>query len=728
MPKAFRNSKAEPVSETKVLPAHITGGMWIEMLFLGVVMAAAWWNSLGGVFLLDDVHSITANVSIRDFWSFAWLNPPHTIGETVGGRPFLNFTFAVDYALHGEAARGYHVTNFLIHWGAALGVLAVLRRVLSVKGPDGGQGNARLVALAITVLWSVHPLLTGAVTYLSQRAESLAGFFVVTGFYAYLRSRDAERSGRWLAASAGLAFLGAMSKETAITLPVLVSLHAWMQERSAVVFWKRWRALLISYGIGWGIWLATVGGDFRRGGSAGWESQVGVSDYLPTQLLAVGHYLRQAFWPDRLIFDFGSTLVSGITQIWIQLILAAGLIALAVSGVMRCRAWGFGLAAFFILLAPSSSVVPVATQTIAEHRMYLALLIPVVFGVMAWKRAAAKLPRGVFIGVIVATGAGLAVATHARNGLYQSATALWADTILKVPDNARAFNNLGVALLDEGRLPEAKKAFARAVELRPNHAFALHNLGTAHLREGAPADAVEAFSRAVAVDPMSAQPRTGLGLALAQLGRNAEAESAFEEAIRIDAESVDAMIQLAKLRRQAGRDEEAFALLREAAHRHPELADARYELALSLEKRGDMVSAIGEMDAAVALRPDWMEARLALGNLLGRLNKVAEAERAFREAVRLDPASADARYALGSALARREAFVEAATALRAAVTLAPDHLKAWANLGNCLLVTGRIDEAIACYDEVLRRNPGDVEVRENREVALEFVRAQKSKR
>ncbi len=721
MSKRSRNPNAKSGAGAVRLRTDKTEFPWLDPILLSGVVTVIWWNSLGGVFLLDDVHSITANATIRDFWSLAWLKPPSEIGETVGGRPFLNFTFALDYALHGaEASRGYHVTNLLIHSAAAMGVLGILRRVFPGEELEAGRSRKRVVAFAVAAIWAVHPLQTGAVTYLSQRAESLAGFFIVTGFYAYLRSRDDGRRSLWTAASVGLAFLGAMTKETALVLPVLVGLHAWMHERSGD-FWRRWRTLLAGYGVVWALWLVMAAGGFRRGGSAGWETEIGVGEYMLTQLRAVGHYLRQAFWPDGLVFDFGATVVSRITDVWIQGVLVLSLLGFAVFGVIRRRGWGFALAAFFVLLAPSSSFVPVATQTIAEHRVYLPLLVAIGFGVSAWLAIPGCRRRWSSAVALMVVVAGMTAGTWQRNGLYHSAIALWSDTTAKVPDNPRAFNNLGVALLEEGRLVEAREAFGRAIVLRPNHAFARHNLGTVFLRESRWAEAVVEFQAAVAADPKSAESHFGMGIAWVSLDKKAEAEGAFRAAVDIDPGLTDALTQLAVLKRESGARSESVALLQRAVADGPENAEARYELAISLERDGRLQEALREMEAALQLRADWAEAWLASGNIRYGLGDTVRAERDYREALRLSPGLAEARYALGSVLARRERFEEAAGEFRAALALDSEHIKAWANLGNCLMVLGNAEDAIRCYDEVLKRTPDDARVRQNRQIAEELL-------
>src|SRR5690606_28002105 len=132
-----------------------------------VAVILAWSNSLWGPFQLDDHSSIVTNDSIRQLWPPGWLSPPATSGETVSGRPVLTFTFAVNHVIGALEVSGYHLGSLLIH-AAAAGVMWG-----DVRGtpPVGGGGLAMVVAM----LWELHPLQTAAVTYVVQRAESLAG-------------------------------------------------------------------------------------------------------------------------------------------------------------------------------------------------------------------------------------------------------------------------------------------------------------------------------------------------------------------------------------------------------------------------------------------------------------------------------------------------------------------------------------------------------------------------
>jgi Flp pilus assembly protein TadD len=867
---------------------------------LVVAVCAVWANALRAPFVLDDGESIVGNASIRDFWALRWLNPPAEMGETVSGRPVLNFSFAVNYALGGLGVRGYHLGNLFLHAAAALVLFGVARRVWSRCGSEwgggsvargarngagepvrgagiparrlfggarraalvfwekiggvsregfsraggasegGAQGGGRhsvvwigegagggrrleaassCAAFAVALLWALHPLQTAAVTYVVQRAEVLAGLFYLLTVYGFIRAaeegdwlkraggsglgresrgsgagassppearRRASSSGifgggrppfrsaagrRWGALAVAACALGMGTKETVVTAPVVVLL----MDRAffAGSFREAWRRRRRLYGGLAATWLllgALVLSNAGRGGSAGLGSEIGAWDYLLTQCGAIARYLGQACWPASLVFDHGTPVAAGPGAVWWQGLLLCALGAGTLRALRRNHAAGFLGAWFFLMLAPSSSFVPVSTQTVAEHRMYLALAAVVALACAgAWRMLARVCGMGargggdgarprafrlfspsafrpLFWVSLGCAAAALGAATVARNAVYRTAVSLWSDTVEKRPDNPRARNNLGAALSAEGRTVEAAAQFRQAIALRPNHAFAHFNLGVAlvldpraaldagaagrgsgaaqadgaALRAEALRQAEHHFRAALAAEPGNTDARVNLGKLLADSGRTAEAMEHYRAALAGDPAAQDARVNLAALLAADGREAEGAALLREALAAAPGLAEAHYQMGLVLEKSGARREAETEFRAAVRLKPGMAAAHLALGNCLARRGD-AGAEACYREALRLEPKLAEAWYALGNGLAKQERFPDAMEAYREALRLDPAHVQALNNLGNCQLVTGRVREAVETYEEVLRRRPGDATVRQNLDYARELL-------
>ena len=137
---------------------------------------AAYANSLHGPLVFDDLTSIGDDASIRHLW------PPWApLKEST--RPTAAWTFAVNYALGGLRVEGYHAVNLLIHLSAGLVLLGVARRTLKPY-----FASSDWLALAIALLWTVHPLQTEAVTYIVQRQEALMGLFYLLTLYGFIRA------------------------------------------------------------------------------------------------------------------------------------------------------------------------------------------------------------------------------------------------------------------------------------------------------------------------------------------------------------------------------------------------------------------------------------------------------------------------------------------------------------------------------------------------------------
>jgi hypothetical protein len=219
-------------------------------VLLGFAVIFAWSNSFKGPFVLDDLPAIVENPSIRR-WDTAFSPPNH--GETVTGRPLVNFSFAINHRFAardplaakdaltnemGDAVTGYHVFNLAIHLGATLVLFGLVRRALA--GPVFGDKFAASVgpawlglnaggvlAFFVAVLWAVHPLQTGAVTYIAQRAESLCALFYLLTLWCLARSTvvtNPARAWLWLAAGVVACCCGMASKEVMVSAPLLTLL------------------------------------------------------------------------------------------------------------------------------------------------------------------------------------------------------------------------------------------------------------------------------------------------------------------------------------------------------------------------------------------------------------------------------------------------------------------------------------------------------------------------
>src|SRR5581483_4495277 len=232
-------------------------------LVLAVVLAA-YANSFRGAFVFDDRPAIVENATIQPGTTPAdWLRPP--AASTVAGRPVLNVSFALNRAVGSGGTAGFHAVNLLIHLAAGALLFGVVRRTLRrVGAPD-----ADLPAATIAGLWLLHPLQTESVTYLVQRAESLAGLLYLAGAYAFIRSLDSARQ-LWPAAT--------------------VAAASWTE------LWRRRRGVHLALAATWVVLAALMLGTHGRSGSAGFGTGMSVIGYAGTQIYAVAHYLQLALF------------------------------------------------------------------------------------------------------------------------------------------------------------------------------------------------------------------------------------------------------------------------------------------------------------------------------------------------------------------------------------------------------------------------------------------------
>ena len=610
----------------------------------------AYQNSFTGSFVFDDAPTIRDNPTIRHLWPL-WqaLTPPHTGGTTVEGRPVISLSFAINYAINGLRVWGYHAVNLAIHIAAGLVLFGIARRTLLQPPLRQRFGMAaEPLALVIALIWVVHPLQTESVSYIVQRVESLMGLFYLLTLYCVIHGAESDSPKLWYVLSVASCLLGMASKEVMVSAPLIVLLYdrTFLGGSFAEAWRRRWR-LYLALAATWVLLAYLVVTAGTRGGTVGIGTGVAWQSYALTQLQAIPHYLRLSLWPHPLVFDYGTGLVSGFTEVLSGALIVTVMLLGTLVALRRWPSVGFLGVWFFAILAPTSSVVPVASQTIAEHRMYLplaAVIAMVVVGAFAFGKRVLRDRQGVVLGCVAsATVVTLfSFFTIQRNRDYHSALTIWQDTVAKRPDSPRAHSNLGIALRERRRLPEAISQYEQALRLQPDYAEAHYNLGIALLQLGQPQAAIEHWEQAVRIKPDLAEAHYNLGNALLQAGRAQEAISHLEQALRVK----------------------------------PDLAEAHHTLAVALEQTGQIQQAIQHYEQALRINPDYAEAYNGLGNASLRAGRLHEAIEHYEQALRIQPNLADAHYNLALALEQAGQVQQAIQHYEQALRINPDFVQA----------------------------------------------------
>ena len=649
MPSVRRRSSARPKPAVSSRPL-------LAVLLIVAAGVATYWNSLSGPFVWDDQTSIVTNQSIREWWPpTAAMRPP---AETpVTGRPLVNVTFALNYAIGGLSERGYHIANLAIHIACALLLFAIVEKGSGGVFPANQAKNPSrplFLALGAALFWMVHPLQSEAVDYVTQRTESLMALFYLTTLYAAIRARNGSRGWELVAILACVA--GMLSKESMVTAPLLVLLYDRMfgfpSLRDAV---RARRRLYLGLAATWLVFAAVIW--LRERSTSGLSAPVTVWMYLLNQAQMIPRYLWLTVWPRSLVLDYGLPRPLTLADALPGAVVVLAVLAATIVALVRWPRAGFLGAAFFLTLAPTSSFLPISSEVGAERRMYLpsaALAVLIVSGARRWLvRRKADSPPTVrlkadptyVVGIVVL--AALATRTVYRNAEYATPLKLWQTVVDRWP-HGRARMALATEMVAEGR----------------------HTDALAELRE-----AVRDFPDA----------RSALGTELVAAGNNAEGVAVLREFIRADPQKVNRL-------------------------------PAHLIIAQALAADGKVKEASDELRALLASAPNMDSVRKQLADILMVQGRFGEAAAEYRTVLTTHPAG-DIHRSLAEAYLRMNDAARGEQAARDALKLAPDDGLAHNLVGVALASRGNLGEAIAHFERALAINPNDAEARANLERA-----------
>jgi protein O-mannosyl-transferase len=653
------------------------------LLAISAVLLFAWRGSLQGGFQFDDHGNIVQNRAIRSLWP---LDPFLT-----NNRPLGLFSFALNYRFGALDPRGYHLVNLAIHVSNALlltvGVLLARCHWSPRRWPIGGDLS---FAAGCGLLWGVHPITTQAVTYLVQRYESLStlGYLGAWVFMILV-----ARGCRWACVFVGVfAWVGLLSKEIMATAPLVILLfdRLFLASSWSEILRRRWLAyfLLVSPVL-W--FLPSVSRWFDPGmnGSMGLGLKtVTPWQYLRTQPEVLLRYVKLTLWPSDLTFDYAWK-VQNRPEVYIPL---GGLVVAALGlGVWLYRGHrplGFLILAFFLILAPTSSVMPIADLAV-EHRMYLPSAVMVV-GCAAvlsalFDSAAPRLPfrSAMMRPVVVTSYLALVVAaawrTELRNRDYRDAIVLWSRNIETRPQNPRAHYMLGAEWLARGEFERAFEQFQIARDRwfgGPGSALVFIGLGDCLREFGRFREAEAAYRQAIQFKTGQGEAHNGLGVVLHRQGRLEDARAEYKAATELGLP--EARYNLAVVSLELGREADAVSLLERAIAEHPQFQAAARRLAWLLAT--SMNSSVRNGPRALELvsrhcRPDESQSPLVwdtLGVAAAEAGDFARATAAAERAAHL--AAAAGKTELADQIRQRRALYAAGQAYRESpvVTRPPD--------------------------------------------------------
>ena len=621
---------------------------------LALLLVLAYANHFQNGFQFDDSHTIVNNTAIRSLANvpryFTDATTFSTLPANQGYRPFFTTLNAIDYWLAGSELDvfTFHLSIFLSYVVLIvllyLLFLHFLRTVFDTR-------LARLVALLSAAFFSLHTANAETINYVSARSDSFSTLMVAAALVSYIYLAPVRKYHLYLIPL----ILGFLVKEpTLMFIPLLflyvllfeekVPLSRLLASRHREGLFRALKATAPS--ILTAVILVVLYVQMTP------ESLVLSTtpwlNYLVTQSFVVAHYFYAFFLPVNLSADsdwvyftnlLDDRVISGCLVIF-------GLLAATWLAARRdeTKPLAFGLLWFFLALAPSSSIVPLA-EVVNDHRTFfpyvgLTLALGTAVGHfyhrLQDKPAGSKALRAGLALLIAAVLLGHAYGTRQRNKVWKNGESLWHDVTVKSPRNGRGLMNYGVALMAKGRLDEAESYFQRAQQFVPHYSVLHINMGILHGRRDSPEKARQFFQNAINYDKGNPNGYYFYGQWLAETGELEEAAYYLEQALKLSPNLAEAQQLLQQLQGRLSGDWTPTVAALAAVESDP-THDNYVALSLAYFNDQKYRDSVAACQKALELEPNSSVAYNNLCSAYNGLQMWQEAVTACERALEIDP-------------------------------------------------------------------------------------------
>lgn len=518
-----------------------------------------------GEFVSDDVNAIVENEWVTGpidpvgiFTHFSWWGSGRS--ESPGYRPAATLMFAATRVAGGAEPYPFHLLNMVLHALCSFLVFALARRLgLALEGAA--------VAASVFVLLPIH---SEAVVWAVGGAELGAALGFLCACWAIAWYRDSAAPVALAVATASIA-IGAMFKENALTAlaaPVVLAIAS-LPDRSRM---RRDLTALAALAGGVAVYAAVrsqaLGPTIASVSTSELDNPLAVLDPAGRLLGAVavlGRYLAITAWPAPLSVDYSYDAL-GIGPGFLanaDSLIAIAAVAAAIVAVLRVADRRFVLVCGLLLSAAAYSIVSntffVLGTILGERLFYVpssglaiacgALLEPVLRGrsyrIHAW------------VGLGIVACAWIAV-DRSRAAEWRTPVTLFESAARAYPGSARAHMELASAYGRAGRIEDAERHFARAMEIKPDYASASYNHANTLARAGRFAEAATIYQRTLELDPKLARAWHNLALTQKILGRRQEYVASLAREVELDPGAVTARLELAENLLALDRNREAI--------------------------------------------------------------------------------------------------------------------------------------------------------------------------
>lgn len=608
-----------------------------------------YFNSLKGSFQFDDVPLIS-NPWIENLDSF---NRFVKI-TSFENRPVLLWTYALNNTLGKNKEFGFHLFNLLLHIGVTLLIFfTVLKTTTLFRDSNGERNNSVGIKKSIWVfplitalIFSLHPLNTDSVSYISSRSSVLATFFYLLSLYLFLNLFGFEKDtsilkGRWflIPLVAISMYFSLATKLISATLPLLLGFWYFVfiySRKNKDRLWKKnWTYFLYV--------LVFVSALFVFGESWLYQAKdqglelYGRWPYLLIQTkVIIFYYLKLFFFPFNLSVDSGMpfSFINGDPLIFLSIIIILGL---AIAAIRSKNAWLLvGTAWFFVTLGPTSTFIPLNDLAV-EHRTYLPITLGLCM-IIGW--AVSRLNPLKRLGFLTFILIAFSLATITRNLDWVSEISLWGDVAKKHPTSSRAHNNLGKAYFEKGNLDQAGFHFEKSIANIPNfleEKFNLKNVDELILEKN------NSLNENLRIAAELVEPHYNLASIYLDQGNLDLAEKEYIKTLSLRPGHSSAKIGLGSVYNKKGLFQKAEELYKQAiedeslSNNEKSFPLAHLNLGEVYGKTGRLSLAIKEWEMAIQQDATLLPAQFNLGTAYMMQGKLDRAEKYYQTCLNLDP-------------------------------------------------------------------------------------------
>ncbi|MFH0855806.1 MAG: tetratricopeptide repeat protein [Candidatus Omnitrophota bacterium] len=461
-------------------------------------------------------------------------------------RPLLTVSLLFDAQLGGTNPFIYHLTNIIIHLAASCLVFKFFSKL----------GYPFRPALFFSLLFSVHPVLAQAVSWIPGRNDSLLALFGLASFIFFLDFLETKKI-RYCLAHIFFFCLALFTKESALMLMPVCILYYWLiwkkrgvSKKGDVSTFPELGARKVETSPFFVLagWLAVSGLWFfmRSVALSDNPMPMTVANMVKSMLLNLPALIQ---FIGKIIFPFNLSvlpLIQDTTFVYGILALALITPALFFSKHARRGFVIFGAAWFLLFLLPSFiRPNPKIAADFIEHRVYMPLAG--FFILLLETDIMKKLDFGLKRNFTAASAVIIlfAAITFFHTGNFRDKLSFWLNAVKNSPHSPLAHRNLGAMYYLEGSLDKAEPEYKKALELNALEPMAHNNLGLIYASRGELEAAEEEYKMELAVNPDYDDVRFNLGILYYNQGKPEEAEKLWKETIAINPDYADAYRNLA---------------------------------------------------------------------------------------------------------------------------------------------------------------------------------------